>query len=364
MDRAGIETMLMNYYRNIDREKLQFDFIVNKPKKGDYDDEIRKMGGNIYLSPGLNPIHYNDYMKFVSEIVRNNSDIKIVHAHNEAMGLYALNGAKKAGIDVRIAHAHNTKIVRDYKWPLKMFCKAFLPYSATDLWACGNEAGEYFFGKNNWRLRGMVMHNAIDTEKFGFSESVRKAVRKKYGLTGKTVIGHVGRFNVQKNHTRLLEIFSRFVKTDPNAVLFLAGEGELMDKMKEKAKELKISDKVIFAGLLQNTEEIYQAMDLFILPSLFEGLPVVAIEAQASGLPCVFSDKVTDEAILSGNAFSVSLGDPDGVWCEKIMQALKKENNRPLGKETVKNAGYDIFSEAERISSLYIKMAEQAYGRE
>lgn len=364
MDRAGIETMLMNYYRNIDRERLQFDFLVNKPKKGDYDDEIRKMGGNIYLSPGLNPMHYNAYMRFVSETVNADSRIKIVHAHNEAMGLYALNGAKKAGIKVRIAHAHNTKIVFDYKWPLKMFCKAFLPLSATDLWACGNEAGQYFFGKADWEKRGMVMHNAVDTGKFAFSEKKRAEARKKYGLTGKTVIGHVGRFNVQKNHTRLIEIFSCFSKSNPDAVLFLAGEGELLEKMKDKARELKIADRVIFAGLVQNTDEIYQTMDLFILPSLFEGLPVVAIEAQASGLACIFSDGVTEEAIFSDNAIRVALKATDDVWCEKMNMALNRKVDRAGGMAIVKNAGYDIFSEAKRIENLYLKMAETAYGRE
>ena len=123
MDRGGIETMLMNYYRHIDREKVQFDFIVNKKKPGDYDDEIRRLGGHIYQSPGLNPLHYPAYLRFVQQTVAADPRIRILHAHNEAMGLYALKGAEKAGLQVRIAHAHNIWIVRDYKWPLKMFCK-------------------------------------------------------------------------------------------------------------------------------------------------------------------------------------------------------------------------------------------------
>ena len=135
MDRAGIETMLMNYYRRMDRDRVQFDFIVNKAKPGDYDDEILSMGGRIFRSPGLNPLHYPGYLRFVGDILKNSPDIRILHAHNEAMGLYALNGAKKAGLGVRIAHAHNTRIVRDYKWLLKIFCKQFLASSATDLWS-------------------------------------------------------------------------------------------------------------------------------------------------------------------------------------------------------------------------------------
>ena len=147
MDRGGIETMLMNYYRHIDREKVQFDFIVNKKKPGDYDDEIRRLGGHIYQSPGLNPLHYPAYLRFVQQTVAADPRIRILHAHNEAMGLYALKGAEKAGLQVRIAHAHNIWIVRDYKWPLKMFCKQLLPGAATHLWACGRDAGIYYFGK-------------------------------------------------------------------------------------------------------------------------------------------------------------------------------------------------------------------------
>lgn len=147
MDRGGIETMLMNYYRHIDREKVQFDFIVNKQKPGDYDDEIRRLGGHIYQSPGLNPLHYPAYLRFVQQTVAADPRIRILHAHNEAMGLYALKGAEKAGLQVRIAHAHNIWIVRDYKWPLKMFCKQLLPGAATHLWACGRDAGIYTLAK-------------------------------------------------------------------------------------------------------------------------------------------------------------------------------------------------------------------------
>lgn len=154
MDRGGIETMLMNYYRHIDREKVQFDFIVNKQKTGDYDDEIRRLGGHIYQSPGLNPLHYPAYLRFVQQTVAADPRIRILHAHNEAMGLYALKGAEKAGLQVRIAHAHNIWIVRDYKWPLKMFCKQLLPGAATHLWACGRDAGIYYFGKADWERRG------------------------------------------------------------------------------------------------------------------------------------------------------------------------------------------------------------------
>lgn len=359
MDRAGIETMLMNYYRHIDRTKVQFDFIVNKPKPGDYDDEIRKMGGRIYPSPSLNPLRYVEYINFVRHIVKSDSNIKIVHAHNEAMGLYALRGAKYAGIKVRIAHAHNTRIVKDYKWPLKMFCKQFLAASATDLWSCGRDAGIYFFGKKNWEQRGMVLHNAIETERFCFDAETRRKMRAQYGLENKTVIGHVGRFNVQKNHARLLDIFACYLKKDPTAMLVLVGKGELQHEIREKAERMGIEDHVIFAGLQSYVNRWYQMMDLFLLPSLFEGLPVVGVEAQASGLSCLFSDGVPDEVLLSDRAVCFPLSASNEMWAEQIEEMLAQPYDRAKGAEIVREAGYDIDIEAQRLQEMYLTMSER-----
>ena len=359
MDRAGIETMLMNYYRNIDRDKVQFDFIVNKSKPGDYDEEILSLGGRIFKSPGLSPIKYPAYLKFVDEIVKNNPSIKVIHAHNEAMGLYALKGAQKAGVPVRIAHAHNTKIIRDYKWPLKIFCKQFLPYAATDYFSCGRDAGIYYFGKKRWESKGRIINNAIDLDKFKFNEEKRGKIRKEFDLDDKLVIGHIGRFNLQKNHTRLLEIFSAVSKKSDKAVLVLIGEGELEQEMKIKAESLKIQDKVRFLGLRSNVNEWYQAMDLFIMPSLFEGLPVVGIEAQAAGLPCIFSSAVTDEIMLLDTTKRISLEDSDEVWSDNIIKALKAPVNRVFGEEVIRKAGYDIKTEAKKLQDLYCEMSKR-----
>lgn len=359
MDRAGIETMLMNYYRHIDRSKVQFDFLVNKPKPGDYDTEILQIGGRIFQSPGLNPLHYPEYLRFVQQVLTQNPDIKILHAHNEAMGLYALNAAKKAGLKTRIAHAHNTCIIRDYKWPLKMFCKQFLASSATDLWGCGRDAGIYFFGKANWESRGMVLHNAIEPAAFRYNSAVRAQMRARYGLGDRIVLGHVGRFNVQKNHTRLLSIFAQFLRLEPKAMLVLIGVGELEEPVRAKAQELGIADHVLFAGLQSNVADWYQMMDLFVMPSLFEGLPVVGVEAQASGLPCLFSDAVPDEVLLSSHAACFPLNAPDEVWVQKIAQLLRQPNDRAQGETIIRQAGYDINAEAVRLQELYLRMAQR-----
>ncbi len=364
MARAGIETMLMNYYREMDRSLIRFDFLANKPAPGEYDDEIRGMGGRIFVSPGLNPLRYPQYKRFVSEILTENPDIQIVHAHNEAMGYYALKSAKSAGVRVRIAHAHNTRIIRDYKYPLKMVCKSLLPGAATDYWSCGRDAGIYYFGKKRWDASGFVLHNAINVSRFAFEAETRQRLRKLHGLEECFVLGHVGRFNVQKNHSRLLDIFAQLAAAAPDARLVLIGVGELEQSAKEKARTLALEDKVLFLGQMANVNEWYQAMDCFLLPSLFEGLPVVGIEAQAAGLPCFFSDRVTDEVLLSPNARRISLDASDGEWAKEILTARRAETHRSRGADLVARAGYDIHTEAVKLQNLYLTMAERAYAGE
>ena len=361
MARAGIETMLMNYYREIDRSRIQFDFLANKPVPGEYDEEIRSMGGRVFVSPGLNPLHYPQYRRYVADLLHENPDIRIVHAHNEAMGYYALQSAKDAGIRIRIAHAHNTQIIRDYKYPLKLICKKLLPGAATDYWSCGRDAGIYYYGEKRWKESGFILHNAVDVSRFAFQKDVRERLRKVHGLDNCFVIGHVGRFNVQKNHSRLLDIFMEVVKVDPDARLVLIGVGELEQSVKEKAKMLGIQDKTLFLGQMANVNEWYQAMDCFVLPSLFEGLPVVGIEAQAAGLPCLFSDRVTDEILLSEKACRIPLGADDKEWARTILTAVKSETDRKQGTDIVTRAGYDIHLEAKKLQEIYLEMEARAY---
>lgn len=362
MDRGGIETMIMNYYRHIDRSQIQFDFLVNKPKPGDYDEEIRSMGGRIFLSPGLSPTAYPKYMKFMKELLSENPSIKVLHAHNEAMALYALRGAQKAGFPNRIANAHNTQIQKDYKWPLKIFCKAFIPLCATEYWGCGRDAGIYYFGKEKWEQKGKLFRNAIDLNKFAYHDDIRRRVRQKYNLDGKFVIGHVGRFNVQKNHTRLLDIFSRVCKIIPDSVLVLIGEGELQEKMKQKAVNLGIADRVMFLGLRRDVSDWYNAMDVFVMPSLFEGLPRVGIEAQASGVPCIFSDQVTDEVILSETSKRLNLRCSDEVWAKEIELFSHYNGNRERGAYILREAGYDIEMETLNLQKAYETLAKECKG--
>lgn len=217
MDRGGIESMLMNYYRHLDRTRFQFDFLVNKKKPGFFDDEIRALGGRIFQSPGVAPQSYPAYLRSMQQLLAQHPEIKVLHAHNEAMQLFALEGAKKAGLPVRIAHAHNTRLPKDAKLPIKWFCKQFIPGAATDYWACGREAGIYYFGQSAWDARGVTLRNAIDLDRFGYRPVVRAKLRAEYGLNDKLVVGCVARLMAQKNHTRLLDIFAALKKVRPDS---------------------------------------------------------------------------------------------------------------------------------------------------
>lgn len=356
MDRAGIETMLMNYYRHIDRTKIQFDFLCNKQDSGHYDDEIISLGGHIYHSPGLNPLKYPAYLKFMRELLKDNPDIKILHAHNEAMAMYALSGAKKAGLPVRIFHAHNTRIEKDYKYPLKMFCKKRLKNYYTEKWACGYDAGVYYFGRSAADTDVHYLHNAVECDKFAFSSQSRKKIREQYNIGEKILYGHVGRFMAQKNHEFLVKAFAKVHKQNQDTMLVLIGEGEYMAAVKEQVELLGMSDSVIFTGSINNVNEWYSAMDAFVLPSLFEGLPVVGVEAQCSGVKCIFSDTVSSEVKLLPNLEFLPLDLKTWADTMLLVESGDRFGNAP---QLIKEAGYDIVTQAGELEKIYFDFCSE-----
>ena len=235
MDRGGIETMLMNYYRNIDRSVIQFDFLCNNMKPGDYDAEIKDLGGHIYHTPSLNPIKFSCYEKAVTNLFRQHPEYHIIEAHNGPMGYYPLYVADKINIPIRIFHAHNTNITHDYKLPLKLFCKSKITKHITHQFSCGIAAAEYYYGKNK---NITIIPNAIDTEKFSYNEEIRQKLRSLYNITNKKVIGHIGRFVKVKNQSFLLDVFNIVHKHDPQTVLVLIGEGAYEYTIKHKVHQL------------------------------------------------------------------------------------------------------------------------------
>lgn len=352
MDRAGIETMLMNYYRNINKDEIQFYFLCNKKKPGAYDEEIKRLGGKIFHSPGLNTLKAIEYHKVVKNIIKENN-IDIVHVHNGAFGLQALIAAKAAGVNVRISHAHGTKIDRNFKLPLKLIYKTQLKKYANQYWGCGIEAIEYYYGKKNVENNNYyLLTNAIDENKFKYNEKIREKIRKELKIEkDEYLVGHIGRFMSQKNHTFLIDIFKELVQKNNKFKLVLVGDGELQEEIKNKVNELNINNNIIFTGNIPNTNEFYQAMDLFILPSLFEGLPVVGIEAQASGLNCLFSNTISKEVDITGNVEYLSLNDSAITWANKIKELSNKDRNKITNE--IRQNNYSIESEAKKLENKY-----------
>lgn len=358
MDRAGIETMLMNYYRKIDRSEVQFDFLCNKTKPGAYDEEIKQLGGRIFHTPGLNPFKYPQYLKYMKKLFKDHPEYKIIEAHNGALGFYALFAAKLNNVPVRIFHAHGASITKDWKMPLKLVCKSLLPCSINQNYTCGIAAAECYFGKKKVAQGDYVLvPNAIDVPKFTYNSITRNTMRTKYNIKDKHVIGHVGRFMAQKNHKFLIDVFSEYLKLDEKAYLVLLGDGELMDEMKKKANDLNISDAILFAGNVGNANEWYQMFDCFVLPSIWEGLPVVGVEAQAADLPCVFSDSITREIGFSDKVQFISTTNKKD-WVLGIEKALKNQNRIDASKVIEEN-NYDIKTEAIKLQERYLSLVRK-----
>lgn len=352
MDRGGIETMLMNFYRHVDREQIQFDFLANKPAPGDYDEEIRSLGGRIFVSPGF--MSYRKYLAYMTDLFREHPEYRIIHTHNGSLMLYALQSAKKNGIPVRIAHAHATAVPVGWKNELKKLMRPMIKYAATDYWGCSDAAGRFYFSEKRWNERHQLIHNAIHVDNFTFDESVRTSIRAQYGLGDRFVVGHVGRLAPQKNQKMILDVFARLHEINAQTHLVMIGTGELEEKLKQQCAALGLSDAVTFTGVQTNVNEWYSAFDAFVMTSLYEGLPVVAIEAQAADLPCVLSSTITPEVSVTDRVRFLGLHDDPALWAKTILDCRAGE--RKSRAADLQQAGYDIRSEALRMQDLYLDL--------
>lgn len=336
MDRAGLETMLMNYYRNIDRDKIQFDFLTHRPVAGQYDEEIRSLGGRIYQAPRLYPQNYPAYFKWMKRFFAEHPEYQIVHSHIDAMSYLPLLAAKKANIPVRIAHSHSTSIDKDLKYILKQLYRLGINRVVTHRFACGKKAGEFLFRGHDFQ----VIPNAVNASDFYFNARIRADKRKELGLTDEFTVGHVGRFYYPKNHKFLIDIFHALSRLCPDARLVLIGNGEKESEIRDYVAELGLADQVHFLGSRSDAADWYQAMDVFVLPSLFEGIPLVGVEAQLSGLPCLFSDKVPDEVAFGEQVSFVSLQETPAQWASRMI--VESELTRQQRADLAKNSHYDI----------------------
>lgn len=348
MGRGGLETMLMNYFRNIDRSKVQFDFLVHRDFEADYDKEILSLGGRIYHLPQLNPFS-RKYHKAMDSFFAEHP-YQIVHSHLDCMSAYPLSHAKKAGVPVRIAHAHNKSQDKNIKYPLKILSKSLIPKYATHLFACGAEAGLWMFNGRKFQ----ILYNAIDSSIYIYSEQIRREVREELQLGNKLVIGHVGRFSPQKNHEFIVSLFYELQKRKSDSVLILMGGGKDRQQIEKIVQELDIGSKVVFTGIRSDVNRLMQAMDVFLFPSLYEGLPVAMIEAQAAGLPCVISENIPEETIITDLVSRRALEAPVSEWIDKILKAGQKERRDQTVQ--IRKAGYDIKENAERLQDFYMKV--------
>lgn len=349
---GGVETFVMNYYRNIDREKIQFDFIIDSDSTCVPKEEIESLGGRIIEIPPYQKIF--SYMNKLSKTLKNNN-YKIVHSHINTLSVFPLYCAKKVGVPIRISHSHSTSNIKEWKKNIiKSLLKPFSKIFATHYFACSEYAGRWLFGDKTFNDgKVTVIHNAIDIDKFKYNEETRKKIRKELGIEDKFVIGHVGRFVKQKNHEFLINIFNQIHKEEEKATLVLIGDGPLEKKIKNKVNKMGLQEYVKFLGVRDNVNELMQAMDLLLLPSFYEGLGIVAIEAQCSGLPCICSKNVPQEVKISNLVEFCSLSSLKD-WNNLILKSNKKE--RTYSIDITEEKKYDVKIESKRFLNEYLML--------
>lgn len=352
MNRAGTETMLMNIYRNIDRNKVQFDFISYKPN-AHYDEEIKRMGGRVFTLSNTSSI------REIYSAIEKHGPYCAVHAHTMFHCGIANLAAKLAGVEVRISHAHTTSdksdsfIRRLYIKSMRFFINKF----STDLLACSRGAGKYLFGEKGFNKPNFTYYpNLIDCTKF-LSEPREKVneFKTEAGLKEGIVIGHIGRFIEAKNHKFLLEVFKSVLKKNSSFKLLLVGDGDLRNQIEIEAKNKGIHENIQFVGLRSDIPVMLHSMDIFVFPSLYEGLGLVLLEAQASGIPCVVSEAIQPEADININLISrLSLKDGAETWADKIIEiAGQREKDVIKIIDGFKSNGYLLSTGISKLMKIY-----------
>ena len=357
MLRGGIQTFVLENWRHMDHTKVQIDFLLlDDGHTYELEDTLRGLGSRIYKLKGIwitKPKDFVSYRRAVDAFFKKHHDYRVVHLHSTSKNYMVLKYAKKYGIPVRIAHSHCIDFQTKSKGQVLVgnLFKPLLKYYATDYFARSEEAGRWLFGKK----KVTVIKNAVDIDKYRYESIKADCMRKKLKIDGKKVVGHVGRFTHQKNHTFLIDIFKELVELDSDYRLLLIGEGVLEEQIKAKAKTYGVENKIIFAGFKTNVEDYMQAMDLFVFPSETEGLGLVLIEAQAAGLPCYTSEKVVPkEAKVSNLLTYISLEDGPKMWAEQIDKTWKKFK-RETPEDAIAERGYSIVETAKQLERYYLE---------
>ena len=352
-EKNGITNVMFNYLRAMNTQGITIDLVsLNKPDDF-YMQQIERKGGKVYVIPRLEGVirYWSSLRKLIS-----NNQYNIVHIHgNSHTTVLELTAARAAGCVVRMVHAHTTTcahvVVHRLLTPLfNALCTHGL--------ACGEAAGKFMFGNKPFT----VVNNGVDTDKFAFRVDIRESVRKMYGLEGTKVIGHVGYFSDVKNHRWIIEVFRSLLEKDKDFRLLLIGDGALRGEIEIKAREYGIFDSITFTGNINNVDEVLNAMDIVLMPSLFEGLPLTLIEQQANGLQCVCSDAITTEADKTGNLRFISLNQSANEWASEIISFINiaDRNKRSIEAiKKIKKAGYSIQEEADKLADLYMRLSKR-----
>ena len=352
MDTGGMETQIMKIYREIDKTKIQFDFLVHVDREGFYDEEIKKMGGNIYYTQRYNPLKLFKYKKEIRDFFKSyHYDIVIGHSD---MGMFFLREASKMNIPVRIAYSHNAESHFNLKFFFMKFQRFFLQKYATDFLSVSKKAALFLFGKKRTKSDVKIINNGLDTQKFAFQNNIRNVVRNNLKANdGDLVFGHVGRFMPQKNHFFLIDIFEQlYFLTEKTAKLVLIGDGYLKNDVEKIIENKGLKNNVVLLSNISNVNEYLNGFDCFILPSKWEGFPNVIVESLCNGLPSVFSTNVTSEAVLTNYAMQLDLKLSSKEWAIKILEFIKNKPHYNASQEII-DKGFDIHEIARWYEQYY-----------
>ena len=358
MDIGGAESRIMDMYRHIDREKVQFHFVQHTKDRCAFQDEVENLGGMVYHVPRFNVKNYFIYRKAWSDFFKEHPEIKVVHGHMTSTAAIYLPIAKRSGVDITIAHARSAGVDPGLKGIMTRFLRRKLYKKCDYRFTCSEMAGESVFGnQKSIERKATFIPNAINVDRFVYDEKTRAQVRYELGITDKFVIGHVGRFSHMKNHKYMLQILEQCIflekeKKVPETILMFLGDGELKEKIMELAMEMGITSRVLFMGNKKDVFRYYQAMDYFLLPSLYEGLPGTAIEAQASGLVGILSDTVTSEAIVTDLLQMRSIKEEPIDWAREIMKMPARK--RSYYADVVRKASFDVKEQAKKMQRFYL----------
>ena len=355
---GGSQSFVMEIYRKIDRSKLQFDFVTFPNQKKDNYNEIISLGGRVFESPQYTGKNHFTFVTWWKEFFDKHREYKILHVHVRSVGAICIDIAHYYNI-LCIAHSHSTSNGRGIRAKIKNIMQFSIRYKADYMFACSKEAGEWLFGKNvNKKNNYKVIANAIDAQRFDYDENTRNNVRRLLKIEDKFVVGHIGRMTEPKNHLFLIKIFSDICKIRQDARLLLIGDGELREIIEKEIQARNLEDKVLILGSRNNTEDYYQAMDVFVFPSLWEGLGISVIEAQTSGLPCLISERIPKDAVLDNQLVEImclSMGEKQ--WAKKVvnMKRYRREGN----VEVTRICGYDVVKNAKYLQNFYMDLVVQ-----